>query len=445
MAVDIRRSGSRQAMRIFRGSTDTTPVRWYRCLPTADTLPFPTAIDAASIWESREWSKNRPIGEATRWGTATIDDVMGKPPGKRPCGNPAWFVLGVPPAFRDSRDCRCVPFQFFGDLVTDGRWSQINPRVWTGTGDVLTEGEWSGLFIKKWTGKGEVVTEGEWRAHYPARWTGTGDVLTEGEWSGRPVHQWPGSGDVLTEGEWSAEFAGKWRGTGDVLTEGEWSAVYSGPWRGTGDVLTEGEWSSLHNVFWAGTGDVLTDGEWSASQNDCTEWLVTLIRGMSFTELAPWQVRFNAANSLNCGGANDSTQFGTATHCFFASGDGIVSVTLTGRTEREDAGFDIGRVYIDGVLVAEIGSTGEGLGCAMGDHTATAAVGVDSGRHDLRFTANTIDQRYHVGAFWQLTVIFVPGWAGEGEVVTEGEWSEGRGGGWGGTADVLTEGEWDQS
>lgn len=108
MAVDVRRSGAIQPMRMFRDSSETTLIRWYKCLPGADVLPFATPFNAASIWSSREWEPNQPLGEATRWGTPTKDDLVNKPPGKKYCGEPDWFTHGIPAANREDEPCDCA-------------------------------------------------------------------------------------------------------------------------------------------------------------------------------------------------------------------------------------------------------------------------------------------------------------------------------------------------
>lgn len=103
----MRRSGARQAYRIFAGSDDTVTIRWVKCLPGAKPLPFPCSINAASIWDSNLWTPQQPIGEAVKWGTPTKDDFTHHAPGQHWCGEPEWFLTGIPPEHRHDAPCDC--------------------------------------------------------------------------------------------------------------------------------------------------------------------------------------------------------------------------------------------------------------------------------------------------------------------------------------------------
>lgn len=118
--------------------------------------------------------------------------------------------------------------------------------------------------------------------------------------------------------------------------------------------------------------------------------------------------RLTIENSLNCGGTNALQQSGTAATEFVTSIERSLRITLRARVERQNANYDIGQVYYDGVVVALVGGQGDLLGCVMEDVDDGQVLNVTPGVHTLEVTGDTVDGQYHVGCFFQLDFAFDP-------------------------------------
>ena len=111
----------------------------------------------------------------------------------------------------------------------------------------------------------------------------------------------------------------------------------------------------------------------------------------------------NAANISfdpfeDCGGTNTDPQTGTASLFVCFDHDVVVEGSVSGDVETFDPGYDHGRVYAAGTLLAHIKSTEErGEGCEM-DHkndSGTSAK-IDAWTpFQILFSANTGDQDWH--------------------------------------------------
>lgn len=119
-------------------------------------------------------------------------------------------------------------------------------------------------------------------------------------------------------------------------------------------------------------------------------------------------LRLSFEDSLNCGGSNDSPQFGRAVIRLHLLDDHSLICNLSGRTERQNADFDVGRIVVDGNVVAQISGTGEQLGCMMGDHSTAVTVQVGRGDHVVELIGNTVDGLYHVGAYFDFQITLDP-------------------------------------
>jgi hypothetical protein len=125
-------------------------------------------------------------------------------------------------------------------------------------------------------------------------------------------------------------------------------------------------------------------------------------------------VRFNVEDSANCGGLNGQTQGGTAT-ATIQTGDQAVlfSLAFSGIGELQDTGFENISFFLDGVLLAEATSDGQGLGCAMGPVLSTFFTSFPillaaNTVYTFEIDFNTGDSLYHVGAFYQIDLTFSP-------------------------------------
>lgn len=87
------RAGYITLARFFRDSDEAIPIRWYRALPNAPTLPFPSAINSLN-WDDEPWTRTGP-GEV--WGAPRVFSgrfAPEKATGKHQCGTPADFRDG---------------------------------------------------------------------------------------------------------------------------------------------------------------------------------------------------------------------------------------------------------------------------------------------------------------------------------------------------------------
>ena len=115
---------------------------------------------------------------------------------------------------------------------------------------------------------------------------------------------------------------------------------------------------------------------------------------------------FKFEDSSNCGGPNFNAQTGNAVcHVTFAV-PMVVSYRVAGKTERQNAGYDISSILRDGATKVSIGGTNEYLGCEMQDHEDVNQETLPAGTYTFEFQTSTNDGLYHVG----LTHTFLVDW-----------------------------------
>lgn len=113
-------------------------------------------------------------------------------------------------------------------------------------------------------------------------------------------------------------------------------------------------------------------------------------------------------NSENCGGNNPLRQFGTATLRFSSADASVLSFTVEGRVERQNAGFDRCILSLDGQELLALEGFGDNLGCTMQDVSGTGSIAVPAGEHVLQLSGDTVDGLYHVDAFFRLSFSLAP-------------------------------------
>jgi hypothetical protein len=151
----------------------------------------------------------------------------------------------------------------------------------------------------------------------------------------------------------------------------------------------------------------MSSGSGSSSGLFCSDagWVKDAQNGAAWTG-DEWTLRISFQDSGNCGGPNNFTQFGTATRTVCLNGPARLTVHMVGRVERQDFGFEYGEARVNGMLICSGGSFGEGLGCAMADNTADGTIDLTPGEHLVELYANTNDQLYHVGAYWEFQMVW---------------------------------------
>lgn len=121
-------------------------------------------------------------------------------------------------------------------------------------------------------------------------------------------------------------------------------------------------------------------------------------------------IRFNIEDSLNCGGTNDSIQYGTATAIIDVVDDDFnLGINFTGMAEKYQSGFENIEFYLDEVLILTAtspGNTQEELDCSVGPVIQTIIIPppytLQSGnQYTLRIEFTTSDPLYHKDAYYQ--------------------------------------------
>lgn len=131
------------------------------------------------------------------------------------------------------------------------------------------------------------------------------------------------------------------------------------------------------------------------------------------------RVRFDVQDSLNCGGLNNNRQYGEAIATINTSISNYeMSWAIEGLGEAEAPLYESLKFYLrnitDGtpeILLAEANAPGGGLGCAMAAVTVNniviPPVSLDAFKnYRLRVTFDTLDNLFHVGAYYQISLRF---------------------------------------
>ena len=138
-----------------------------------------------------------------------------------------------------------------------------------------------------------------------------------------------------------------------------------------------------------------------ACASDFPNWTTSTTGGGTFTSDVGI-LRFEFADSLNCGGVNDSIQTGTA--CTTIDGDAIAGViTVNGLIEEQNAGYDSIEVSVNGAVVVFIESEGNTGGCTMVPRSGSASIPAGPDQI-IEVSITSGDGAFHVGAYWEVTI-----------------------------------------
>lgn len=125
------------------------------------------------------------------------------------------------------------------------------------------------------------------------------------------------------------------------------------------------------------------------------------------------RIRFNVQDSANCAGPNSNIQSGIATATIVTFADAYkFNPTLSGFGEAEDPGYENMYLYLNGVLIRRATSVGGNLACfpSVPVNQIILVPGpyiippFTTATFVLQFT--TSDALYHVGAYYELDMIF---------------------------------------
>jgi hypothetical protein len=128
-------------------------------------------------------------------------------------------------------------------------------------------------------------------------------------------------------------------------------------------------------------------------------------------------IRYNVANSLNCGGTCNITQTGVATATITVGGVNTnLGLNFSGIGERQDANFELIKFTLNGgtysnVQLARANAPGGGLGCAAGPVVQTYLVIppyllIANTVYTFKIDFTTNDNLYHVGAYYEVLLNF---------------------------------------
>ena len=124
------------------------------------------------------------------------------------------------------------------------------------------------------------------------------------------------------------------------------------------------------------------------------------------------KIRYNITNSVNCGGTCDSLQTGTATATITVGGvDVNMGLSFNGIGELKDPDYEKIVFKLDNVQIADAHAAGGNLGCAMGPVVQTFVTPppyllLANSVHTLFIDFTTNDERFHVGAFYEVDLTF---------------------------------------
>jgi hypothetical protein len=125
-------------------------------------------------------------------------------------------------------------------------------------------------------------------------------------------------------------------------------------------------------------------------------------------------VRYNIANSLNCGGSCNITQTGTATATINVGGQNLnMALSFEGLAERQASSYELISFFLNNVEVAKATSPGGNLGCQFGPAVPTFLVASPyplnaNTQYTLRIEFTTGDSLYHTGCFYDADLVFTP-------------------------------------
>lgn len=128
-------------------------------------------------------------------------------------------------------------------------------------------------------------------------------------------------------------------------------------------------------------------------------------------------IRYNVANSLNCGGTCNITQTGVATATITVGGvNTYLGLNFNGIGERQDANFEKIKFTLNGgvysnVELARANAAGGGLGCAVGPVVKTYLLSppyllVANTVYTFTIDFTTNDNKFHVGAYYEVLLSF---------------------------------------
>lgn len=147
--------------------------------------------------------------------------------------------------------------------------------------------------------------------------------------------------------------------------------------------------------------------DWTVSQSN-----VSQPYGWQITDSGN-TVKFLVEDSTNCGGTNSLTQYGTAIASITAQGGILLTPSLSGIAELQDAGFESMRLFLNDVEILSATSAGGNLECAMGPAVQTVIVPgpyrLNNGVNTFRLNFSTGDGLYHVNSFYECKLSFVFG------------------------------------
>jgi hypothetical protein len=123
-------------------------------------------------------------------------------------------------------------------------------------------------------------------------------------------------------------------------------------------------------------------------------------------------IRFAIEDSANCGGSNSITQSGTATAEIVTAETYALTLEIVGIAELQNDNYELMIVSLNGQAVVSATSTELFQGCAMGPAIFTELVPppyiLPPGVHTFEISFTTNDGLYHVDAFYELNLVFVP-------------------------------------
>lgn len=116
-------------------------------------------------------------------------------------------------------------------------------------------------------------------------------------------------------------------------------------------------------------------------------------------------IRIAFQDSANCGGSNSSVQTGGANqYVLVPPGGATLNIRIQTHGEMQSSDYDKGQVKVDGEVVAELASVGQGLLCQMETKLEDFTYELTEGSHYVELFATTGDGQYHQNAYVEFTI-----------------------------------------
>jgi hypothetical protein len=126
--------------------------------------------------------------------------------------------------------------------------------------------------------------------------------------------------------------------------------------------------------------------------------------GIDITPGAPPAIKISYVDSFyGCGGECNALQTVTLATKFEVIAPVTLTITLEGDIENQSPGYDWCDLYLDGLQILRIASSGSGGGCQMVHASDSTSVELDNGCHEILIIGSTEDEAWHQNMYHKVS------------------------------------------